>query len=491
MTQHNTLRARLPASWRTQVLLGAGFALIVLAVIPPGNVSSDGASMLAVMRSLATHGSVSVPCAAGIAGRGGRCFSTYYPLNSFLGVPFFAVGEALGHAANVSTTFVGNAMAQMLPALSAAVTATLTVTLTRRFGATPMQSVLAGLTIVFGTEMAVLERTFFAEALLTALISLQVWCFYGPTLSRFAIPIILALTILAKPQAFLVGPLLALEVARRARSWKPIVLAAVGTASGAVIYGAYDYLRFSSVTDLGGPTRTLHSSALTPIHLVKALGLLTISPGRGFFVFSPICVLGLVVCVQRRREPLARAALIILSALLLVYVGNPGSGFNWASRYLAPALPLFVAAAWSTRTRILACALSLMGVLIQFPTFVGFYQRYYLENASHGILPVQRYWSVLHGPLLGVWGVVAREATDARTVNLRELVMSNTGGAGVADQRFFHVVSEWWWMLPAAHIPRLLGVAVSIAAAVAGFSALIAWARRQRGEAATPGRAVA
>jgi hypothetical protein len=293
--------------------------------------------------------------------------------------------------------------------------------------------------------------------------------------------IVIALTILAKPQAFLVGPLLAIDVARRSRSLRPVILAMVGSALGAVVYGIYDEIRFSSFTDLGGSIRTLHLDAYAPLHLIKTIGLFTISPGRGLFVFSPICILGFVICVRRRREPLASAALIVMVALLIVNVGALVGGNSWASRYLAPTLPLFVAAAWSTRGRalILAAALSIVGAVIEFPTFVGFYQRYYIEGNNHHIKSAARYWSVLHTPLIGVWGSMVREVNDAVSTNVHSLVSTNSAGSSVADQRFFHVVSEWWWMVPLAHVPRVLGALVALGIAVAGLLLLRAWSRRR------------
>lgn len=469
--------------WVERAVLIGGFALVLLAFLPPGTASLDGASMLAVTRALVNHASVSVPCSFGVVGRGGSCYSTFYPLNSILAAPFFAAGEAIGDLAHISATFVGNAMAQVVPALSAAVAAALTVSFSRRLGASPRRALLAGLTLIFATEMAVLERTFYAEALLTALIAIQVWLFARPRSNSVLLPVVVALTILAKPQAFLVAPLLALEVALRTRTWRPAMLTAVGTTVGGLLYGVYDDLRFSSFTNLGGSARTLHSSAFAATKLIKAIGLLTVSPGRGLLVFSPICILGLLVCLRRRGDPLARAALIIPVGLLLVYMGNPGSGFNWASRYLAPALPLFVAAAWAAqgKCQIAAGILSLIGAVIEFPTFVGYYERYYLEASQHHRLPAQLYWSVVHSPLVGVWGSMVREINDAATTNLHALVTTNVAGSGVEAQRFFHVISEWWWLLPVAHIPRPVGVLATLILVGLGGLLLWTWGGGQRG----------
>src|ERR1044072_8784132 len=105
---------------RRWALIAVGFACITLALMPPGNVSSDGAAMLHVGTSLATGHGFSVPCQFGIPGRGGDCFSTYYPLQSILGVPFIAIGRALASWVGAPTSYVAGFTAQVLPALAAA-----------------------------------------------------------------------------------------------------------------------------------------------------------------------------------------------------------------------------------------------------------------------------------------------------------------------------------------------------------------------------------
>jgi hypothetical protein len=94
---------------RDWTVLFAGFALITFALMPPGNVSGDGASMLRVGTSLATGNGFAVPCDFGIPGRDGRCFSTYYPLQSVLAVPFIAaVAHSRALHQHRPTTSVGS-----------------------------------------------------------------------------------------------------------------------------------------------------------------------------------------------------------------------------------------------------------------------------------------------------------------------------------------------------------------------------------------------
>lgn len=126
---------------RDWTVLFAGFALITFALMPPGNVSGDGASMLRVGTSLATGNGFAVPCDFGIPGRDGRCFSTYYPLQSVLAVPFIAAGRALASITSAPPNYLGGFAAQILPALAAAGTACFAVYFASLLGASRRRAI--------------------------------------------------------------------------------------------------------------------------------------------------------------------------------------------------------------------------------------------------------------------------------------------------------------------------------------------------------------
>src|SRR5207248_8040128 len=73
-----------------------GFALMLVALLPPGNVSLDGDSMLQVSRSIVNGHGLKVACGDyTVHGRGGACYSTFYPLQSILAVPMIALGHVV------------------------------------------------------------------------------------------------------------------------------------------------------------------------------------------------------------------------------------------------------------------------------------------------------------------------------------------------------------------------------------------------------------
>src|SRR5580658_6809511 len=68
--------------------LAVGTCLIYLAFLPPGIYSIDGNSILAVAESVVTRHNLTVPTGLGIPGRDGQIYSSWYPLQSVLAVPF-------------------------------------------------------------------------------------------------------------------------------------------------------------------------------------------------------------------------------------------------------------------------------------------------------------------------------------------------------------------------------------------------------------------
>jgi hypothetical protein len=459
-------------------MLAAAFALITLALMPPGSVSSDGASMLAVGTSLSTGHGFAVPCADGVRGRGGECFSTYYPLQSVLAVPFIATGRVTAARRSVSPLDAGRFAAQAVPALAAAMVALLTIAFARLLGADARRATLAGLTVIFATELAVYYRSFFAESLATLLVCLLMWGFLRPDRWRMVAPVAIVGLILAKPQLVLVGLVVGAIAARRERGWRPLVEAVAATAVGTLLYAGYNVLRFSDVTNFGGDARSYHLAAFASSKIAAAAALLLISPGRGWLIYSPIVALGLYGAWRLRHHDLALVALGVLGAVLIPYLGNPGSGFEWGSRYLVPAIPAFVALAWAVPTRAwVAPALAILGFVIVAPTFVAFYERSYAEEVAAGRSPSALYWSLERAPLVDIWGSSERQIEAARKADVRRLINEPSPPAAqaisVSRQRFFRVIAQWWWLTPVVGVPRVVGLSVAVLLLAAAIVLLV------------------
>jgi hypothetical protein len=468
--------------------LFAGFALVLVALVPPAIYGSDSANMMGVADSLATDGNFDVPCGdQALPGRGGRCFSTFYPLISILAVPFVLAGRAISSFVGVSPEFGGHLVALLVPALAAAGAATMTAAVAWQFGASKGAGIFAGAAFAFGTEVLTYARTFFAETLAAFFVILALWGLTQTGRKRWWWYAGIPLAILTKPQMVLIGPAIGLVLAVGTRKLRPLWEAGFATAAGAVIYGLYNWLRFEDATNFGGASREIGAEQYAPGSVVDALGLLLISPGRGLIWFSPIVLVGAYVLFQRRREPLALACVAACAAILLVAVSNPGSGWNWGTRYLVPALPLLCAAAGAARGRALraAVALALVGFIVALPTTFSPFQRYYAENAERGQIASQRYWNLADGPLIGVWGSAARQLQAAADTDVAILVEQNEAGrepelarVPVEEQPRMRIVALWWWVLPAGGVPWYVGALASALCILAGASTLVLSARR-------------
>jgi hypothetical protein len=461
-------------------LVFAGFAAIFLALLPPLNYGGDGDGMLNVATSLATGDIFTVPCGetTSMPGHDGACYSRFYPLISLLALPFVLAGRMAASLAGVSPDFAGEALAMVVPALAAAGAATLAAALAVKFGAGRRGAVLAACATGLGSELLVYSRTFYAETLAAFLVALIVWGLTEPGRRRWWGLAAIPLLILAKPQLALVGGAVALVIAARERRPRLLAEAAAASLAGATVYGAYNWLRFRDITDFGGEDRQLHGSAYD-LDALEALALLTVSPGRGLLWFSPVVFAGLYVWWRRRGDTLVLACAAALAAVLIVHVGNPGTGWSWGSRYLASILPLLCAAAGSLTGRGLTvtAALALAGFVIALPTTVTHYERYFSENAEQGQQSSDRYWTFPDGPLLGVWGSAARQLEAAADTDVRDVARDadpREDPTSVAEERPLRTVAAWWWMLPVAGLPWLLGLGVALALIAAGAWLLIA-----------------
>jgi hypothetical protein len=469
---------------RLPLAIFGGVLLIALALMPPADYGVDGESMLEVSRSLAFRGSFAVPCDAtglGIRGSGGACYSQWYPLLSIAMVPFVLLGGALATVGGVPSSAGEELAALVVPALATAGAAAFTAALALELGADRRRAVFAAVALVFGTEVLTYTRTLFAETLGALCVAAAAWGLLGTTRKRRAVGMVaVVLAILAKPQLVLVGPAIGLALALHGRSLWPLVRAGGATLAGGLIYLAYNKLRFATGTDFGDSSRQVSDDRLTPGALLEGLGVLTISPRQGVFVYSPVLAVAVWSLWRHRRSRLAMACLGGAVGVLAFYLSNPFSG-NWASRFLVPALPLVCVGLGVLRPRAMrvAVVLAVVGFVIQLPTTVAYYQRYY-RDARLRISPAESdrrniNWSLVETPLWRMWPAAYDELREASRTDPRLLVESRDERG--PNDSLLKTVALWWWLLPVAGIPWALGLLLSVLVIGAGTLVLVRAAR--------------
>lgn len=453
-----------------------GVLLISLALLPPANYGVDGESMLAVSRSLAFDQTFAITCEnLSVAGRGGACYSPWYPMLSLLMVPFVVVGRLLAELGGIQVAAGEEAMALLVPALATAGAAALVTDLARSMGASIRGAVLAACAFAFGTEVIAYTRTLFAETLGAFFTTLVVWGFVGDARRRRLIGLpAIGFLVLTKPQLLLVGPAIGLAITLSRRSLLPLAEALVATFAGSATYLAYNLLRFGQLTDFGGPGRQIvGADDRGPIaSLFYNIGVLTISPTHGLFLFSPVAAVGVLLLWRHRRSPTAFACAGGTLAVFAFYVLQP-FGNSWGTRYLVPALPLICVplARAHGRTLRVAVALATLGLVIQLPTTVSYFERINRDNRGERV----RTWSVSDSQLWRIWPAAFRQLRDASRTDPSSYL--NPNRVESADGTLLQTVALWFWVLPVAGIPWQAGLVVALLLLATGIAVLVRAAR--------------
>lgn len=460
------------ARWNFIVAIGAGTTLIYLAFLAPGIYSIDGNSMLALAESVAGHFSIILtPDASGIIGRGGHLYSMWYPLLSFLAVPFVLAGMTLAHLLHLPSHFVSAVCALALEAAIGGTTSALVALLAMRLGANRQGAWLAAIAYAFGTIALCYARCFYCEPLLGLLMIAGILLAIAPNEGHLSlIAACTALAVLAKPPGVILGPILAGYCLVKRQSWAKIIVPLSGTGIGLILYGVYNFFRFGNPLDFGPP------DAFSFRYFPTGIAGLLFSPGRGLVWYCFPLVLVVFALPEAFRFAKRETQLIL--TVFLVYLGMYScwayweGGWSWGPRFLLPGLPALAALLGLLKgkwVRVLAVCVAI-GFIVNAPTLVSFYERYYAEANQQGISEHAQLWSPQEAPLLHIWGSARREFQDARRHDVRELFRARRGPAtSIATSRALRVVAVWWWVLPIAHIPRWVGAAFSFLLVLAGL----------------------
>lgn len=469
---------------RPSTALAAGLLLAGLALLPPGSYSVDGASMLAVADSLVSRGSFAVSCSVGIPGRGGECFSVWYPLLSIVLTPFAAAGRLAAHVASLPPGPVQTVVALLVPLLASVGCARLAYGLSRRLGATVLGAGAAAVGLYFGTELWTYSRTLYAEPLAALLVATSAWGMLGTGRRRAIGCAAIALAILAKPQMGLAGLGIAAGLAWRDHSLRPLLWAGAATAVGALVYLLYNELRFGDFLDFGGEARTLATATGSrggpehplPVRAVIGAGVLLVSPENGLLLYSPVAALGAVGLLTRIRSRTAAACLGGALGVFAAYVLAPYGG-NWGTRYLVPALPLLAPGLGVLRGTLarVAVVLACLTAISQLPNLAANYERFYREAEPHSlaqgrVVPQWDAWNP-HPQLFGVWSS-ARHQVEAAADTPPDVLLRRSERPGENQEDILQTVNQWWWMLPTVGLPAWLGFFASLLLLAAGAALL-------------------
>jgi hypothetical protein len=441
------------------ITLAWGVFLIYLAFLPPGVYSIDGNSMLAVADSLVVRHNMTVTAELGTIGRNGQSYSNWYPLQSFLAIPFVYLGVLSSHAFHLPTHYVEALFALILPALETAGTVPFVYLIAESVGSAPLGAWLAAVAYAFGTIAMVTARDFFADPLIAFLIAGSLYFVFEDNIPLAAA--LSGLAVLAKPTGILVGLILSVYLLMKRPSWQSVI-PAIGSGIGLACYCAYNFYRFGNLFTFG------HSWSYFSLSFIpQGVAGLLVSPGGGLIWFCPCAALAVVAFRRAGKRPEALVIVATFTAFVLLHAFWSASlgGWDWGPRLLLPTLPGVVALTgvmtgkWQKALALLAAA----GFLTTAPTLVSFYERYYAEANENGVSHIDLTWLPSDSPLVHIWPAAIRQIQDARKQDVKELFRERGAPATtIASSRALRIVAVWWWLLPIAHIPRLAGLIISI-----------------------------
>ncbi|NEP17031.1 MAG: hypothetical protein F6J97_09000 [Leptolyngbya sp. SIO4C1] len=450
-----------------------GVLLFQLAFLKPGIWGVDGNDMLNMSQSLITRGDFTVPAGSGgILGPDGQYYSIRYPLLPIFAVPFVAAGLTIGNALNLPTQYTSATCALVLNIVLTAATTVLVYRLALQLGAQRRGAYWAAVGYAFGTTALVYAREFFAEPLLSFLMTLAL-CLALSRSRRLQLgtSLLSALVIVAKPAGILLGPVISLYFLIRREVWWRVVLPCVGSGVGVGLYLLYNYVRFGSFTSSGQDASQFGLEGF----FMRALGQL-VSPGAGggLFWYCPPTLLALVGLwlLWQKQKPAFVLVFGLIASFWLLHSGWAFNGWNWGPRFLVPILPALMATVGllGRRWRMPLIGLIVLGFLVNAPTLVAFYQRYYAEVAdldTDVLMQTLELWSdPAQAPLFNVWSATFRQLQAALSTPVQEIL----SGAGnppapgeMAKAELLRIVAVWWWFLPAAGIPTWVGGAIALA----------------------------
>ena len=234
--------------------MALGTALIYLAFLPPGIYSVDGNSILAVAESIVTQHNLTVPAGLGIPGRNGQIYSSWYPLQSVLAVPFVMTASFATRLLHAPLHFVAAALVGVLPALFTAATVASGRThfpAAREHppGRSPGFALFCSGHYSYGLCPHLLRYP-----LLSLLVASGIYFVFVRTNRTILLAALVALlAVLAKPTGIFLAPALSAYLFLKKTPTRLSLLPALGGSLGVLLYFVYNFVRFANPLTFGQP----------------------------------------------------------------------------------------------------------------------------------------------------------------------------------------------------------------------------------------------
>jgi hypothetical protein len=341
--------------------------------------TSDETAVFATGISLATRGNLAIDelqwldsrVNVGQKGRDGHFYTKYFPGNVFsIALAYKLTARAndqpyvgpYGGVMEFAPSVTGARWAMKVNALWGALGMTALLFLLRRYFDW-RTAILAVVLVGLCSDWWYQSRGLFSEVGAGAfLIASLCFAVYGKPYGSGAT---LALSMLFRPTNLLGLPIFGWAVWRKGK-----ILHAVGSgvilAAGGLILAAYNWARFGSVLNPG------YGSGILSVPFFQGLHAMFLSPGRSFFVYSPILLLAIPgAWLFYKRDKVVTIICLAIAAgyvVIIAPLAPLGWGLTWGARLLIPIVPLLTIFAASVLERVwnrkwIACSVLLLAAL--------------------------------------------------------------------------------------------------------------------------------
>lgn len=330
--------------------------------------SSDGQVMYETARAIALEGQLDIPPSPlpqTAIGQDGKTFSKYDPGMPLMAAPLVAWADNIAKEAIANRYAVAAVWVMLLPALSMAMAITALFTIAQRtYGMRRALLIVIGAGL--GTSVWPYSRLFFAEAVLTGLLTLCMMLLTTKRPLTLLASLVMGLAITTRLSMIIYIPALVFLVHRTSHR-RGLLQFLIGPALAIAVLLYHNYYRFGEPFTTGYEGETF-----SQLPWVGAFGLL-FSPGKSVFIYAPPLILSVWLFARfRRRLPLVATTILLMTGTALIYYGTWWAwhgGWVWGPRFLVPLMPLWCLA-WGElpsgfKWRLVATTIFYLGVGVQ------------------------------------------------------------------------------------------------------------------------------
>lgn len=279
-----------------------------------------------------------------VTDKDGHFFSKYDPGLPLIAAPIVSYADRVAQKAIANRYLVAAIFVMIVPTTAMALASTGIFLIACYFYDT-RQAILISFVAGFGTTVFPYARLFFAETIMTAILTLGIFILHSkkPSYSKVLIAsIFIGIGIITRASTVIYVPSFAYLIWQQSnppQRQKYLLIFLIGPAIAGVGLLWHNIIRFNDpfITGYEGET-------FSTFPFIGAMGML-ISPGKSIFLYAPPLILSAILFPRfRQKHTILANTLLIMTATCLLYYGSWWAwhgGWVWGPRFLIPLMPLW------------------------------------------------------------------------------------------------------------------------------------------------------